>query len=44
MRRRTCIALSELEYVPLEFKLRRVRVHFTKLVSRNNRDKDKFTF
>ena len=40
--RRNCIALSELEYVPLEFKFRRVRLHFTKLVSRTNRDKDKF--
>ena len=44
MHRRNCIALSELEYVPLEFKFRRAGVHFTKLVSRNNRDKDKFTF
>ena len=44
MRRRNCIALSEFEYVPLEFKFRMVRVHFTKLVSRNNRDKNKFTF
>ena len=38
--RRNFISLSELEYGPLEFKFRRVRVHMTKLVDRNNRDKD----
>ena len=34
------ISLSELEYGPLEFKFRRVRLHSTKFVSRNNGDKD----
>ena len=38
--RRNFISLSELEYSPLEFKSRRVRVHLTKYVRRNNRHKD----
>ena len=34
--RRNFISLSELEYSPLEFKFRRVRIHLSKYVSRNN--------
>ena len=34
------ISLAELEYGPLEFKFRRVRIHLTKYESRNNWDKD----
>ena len=34
------ISLAELEYGPLEFKSRRVRIHLTKYESRNNGDKD----
>ena len=34
------ISLAELDYGPLEFKFRRVRIHLTKYESRNNVDKD----
>ena len=38
--RRNFISLSELVYDPLEFNFRRVRLHLTKLVGRNNRNED----
>ena len=34
------ISLSEREYGPFKYKFRNFRVHLTKQVSRNNRDKD----
>ena len=34
------LSLSELGNCPLEFKFRRVHLHLTKSVGRNNRDKD----
>ena len=37
---RNIISLSELGYGPLEFNFRRVRLHFTKYVGRNNCEKD----
>ena len=39
--RRNFISLSELGYGPLEFNFRRVRLHLTKKVGRNNHDKDR---
>ena len=38
--RRNFISLSGLGYGPLEFEFRRVPLHLTKQVDRNNRDKD----
>ena len=40
-RRRNFISLSELEYGPLKFNFRRVCLHFTKEVGRNNKNCDK---
>ena len=37
---RNLISLSELGYGPLEFNFRRVRLHFTKYVGRNNCERD----
>ena len=39
--RRNFISLSELEYGPLKFSFRRVRLQLTKQVGRNNRYQDK---
>ena len=38
--RRIFISLSEPEYGPFKYKFRRFRVHLTKQVRRNNRDKE----